>query len=257
MFPVRLFCIILLLCLANFSEAKRVIDVVDAGDPKQDFLRVRSDFKPFIRQEVTKAHMMQSRWRKGFLPFHGRWELVSSVGMQGAIASILFPYLAETKNSVIDIGSGTGALVTLMAELSPHSNAVIGTELRSEVTDTATETIDMLLESIPKFETFLTKVTFQTGNALELHDTNRYGVMNVGFAMAEIHAGLWEALAPGGVLGAPICVSDVKRHLTRDDSCQARYRVFKKEKEDDPVPEPDQQIDEIDKDLKFRMASEQ
>ncbi|CAJ1416423.1 unnamed protein product, partial [Effrenium voratum] len=158
--------------------------------------------------------------------------------------SILLPFLKNCSRSVIDVGAGTGSLVLLLAEFASNVTEVVGLEYKSEITEACRDRMESVEELGGQYEDVASRITFVTGDAFQMTERAKYGVMNVGFAMTAIHPRLWAALAPGGVLGMPVCKAP-DSVLPSDTHCRSEYRVFQKLNHE--VPNAEHPTTRIDK----------
>jgi len=223
------------------------------SDTFSNFVHVRQDYKPYITDKVAKAETAAEWIRKGFAPgevVKKDWSLTSSLGMQESIVSVLYNDLQSTEMPVIDVGSGTGSLVLLLAEFAPQAPDIIGLEYNRHASEFAADIAEALGEVSDSLETMMTRVSFVTGDAFKIADVDKYGVMNIGFAMTFIPRTFWRALAPGGVLGMPLCLHPLEVS-DEDKKCSAKYRVFRKVDASSQVPSADQYNATIEKEISF------
>lgn len=217
------------------------------NDTFSNFVNVREDYKPFITDKAAN-------WiRKGFVPgqsLNKDWSLTSSLGMQQSIVSVLYSDLQSTEKPVIDVGSGTGSLVLLLAEFAPRAPETVGLEYNRDASENAAYTSEALGEVSDSLETLMARVSFVTGDAFKIADVDKYGVMNIGFAMTFVPRAFWRALAPGGVLGMPLCLHPLEVS-EEDKKCAAKYRVFRKADASSQVPVADQYNATIEKEISF------
>eukprot|EP00437_Effrenium_voratum_P063567 CAMPEP_0181494728 /NCGR_PEP_ID=MMETSP1110-20121109/51952_1 /TAXON_ID=174948 /ORGANISM="Symbiodinium sp., Strain CCMP421" /LENGTH=244 /DNA_ID=CAMNT_0023622211 /DNA_START=22 /DNA_END=754 /DNA_ORIENTATION=- len=208
------------------------------NDTFSNFVNVREDYKPFIMDKVAKAETAANWIRKGFVPgqsLNKDWSLTSSLGMQESIVSVLYNDLQSTEKPVIDVGSGTGSLVLLLAEFAPRAPETIGLEYNRDASENAAYTSEALGEVSDSLETLM--------DASPLLQ-----VMNIGFAMTFVPRAFWRALAPGGVLGMPLCLHPLEVS-EEDKKCAAKYRVFRKADASSQVPVADQYNATIEKEI--------
>jgi len=227
------------------------------SNPLDDFLFVSQRFKAYIKEEVLISKLATPDVRFFFVPEGGRYELTSSCGFQEAVVSTLLPFLQNCTKPIIDLGSGSGSFVVLLAEYAKKAVSIIGIEQEEKAVKAAEENLERLYDDIDDLDESIvhtlegieTKLSFVAGDAFKMEDVEKYGVMHVGFGMNSIYPGFWSALAVGGVLGVPMC-----EDLIEDGGisrCSAKYLVFQKLDKNQKVPGRDDAIIKMKKDLNF------
>jgi len=188
--------------------------------------------------EVKKLVSVQFKMRQNFAP--DVWNQVASKSMHMMIATTMLDNLKNAKH-VVDIGSGTGALLAVFAELVPKSAVVEGLEYSMKVADAARQKMEkasLLFKNngIADAQMVANKIS-KTGIAggdlngnlftfnLKGERDGEFDVINVGFAMNEneIPGVLWKALAANGKLGMPICDA-----TSNGAKCDCHYHIFTK-----------------------------
>mmetsp|Transcript_85757 Transcript_85757/g.170236 ORF Transcript_85757/g.170236 Transcript_85757/m.170236 type:complete len:405 (-) Transcript_85757:23-1237(-) len=212
-----------------------------------------------IVKELISVHMDM---RQNFRPVNN-WGEVAGLSMHMMIATRMLENL-KTATHVADIGSGTGALLAVFAELVPKTAVVEGLEYMTDVADASKQKMAEASVIFKKAnnsdaEMVAKKISVSgiaggelNGNLFTFNlDGGRdeeFDVINVGFAMFEneIPAALWKALAVKGKLGIPICKEKVYR-----PKCEALYHIYTKNS-----PEAVRKDDEliIQKDINFVLV---
>jgi protein-L-isoaspartate(D-aspartate) O-methyltransferase len=144
--------------------------------------------------------------RELFCPENPYWDGPCDIGSGMIISSphihILMLELCsdwlENATAILDVGSGSGHLTALFAQLAPNAS-VTGIEWFQQLVDQSQDNIDSLSEDLKN------KMTFLRGNGLDGCTKNApYNIINVGFMCKEIPQALVEQLAPGGILIVPV-----------------------------------------------------
>lgn len=199
-----------------------------------NFYEVEEVWEPFIKEhgkELRKALSMQMqplKIRELFAP-REKWTEAASAGMHLAITNSLFDHLTTTSSPVLDLGSGTGALLALFAEFTTASS-VQGIEYDAAVLDNSQSAMEILVDEDDRFE----KVSITQGDALQFNVDgefdNTYGVINVGVGMCGFPNIIWNAVAVGGALGVPLCEKPCEDPdiVDKFGKCDAKYHVFEK-----------------------------
>mmetsp|Transcript_95953 Transcript_95953/g.185064 ORF Transcript_95953/g.185064 Transcript_95953/m.185064 type:complete len:403 (+) Transcript_95953:44-1252(+) len=233
------------------------------ADPSESpyYYRQKPGWENTANDDVKRLSSVQPEMRQIFVPVK-EWTEVASLSIHMMIATSMLENLKNATH-VVDIGSGTGALLAVFAELVPKSAVLEGLEYMTEVADAARQKMEEASLLFKKngndtAETVAKKIS-QTGIAggengdlfnfnLKGERDGEFDVINVGFAMFEneIPAALWKALAVKGKLGIPICKEKVYR-----PKCEALYHIYTKNS-----PEAVRKDDEliIQKDINFVLV---
>lgn len=190
-------------------------------------------------EDVQNLTSFKPSMRENFRPVKDYTE-VASLSMHMMIATSMLETLKIARH-VVDIGSGTGALLAVFAELVPTLAVVEGLEFATEVADASRQKMAnaaKLFEENGKVDAqIVANKISETGIAggelngnlftfnLDGKQDGEFDVINVGFAMNEneIPNVLWKSLAVNGKLGMPVC--DTESEGLR---CNAHYHIFTK-----------------------------
>jgi protein-L-isoaspartate O-methyltransferase len=222
------------------------------ADPSESpyYYRQKPGWENTANDDVKRLSSVQPEMRQIFVPVK-EWTEVASLSIHMMIATSMLENLKNATH-VVDIGSGTGALLAVFAELVPKSAVLEGLEYMTEVADAARQKMEEASLLFKKngndtAETVAKKIS-QTGIAggedgdlfnfnLKGERDGEFDVINVGFAMSEnqIPGALWKALAVNGKLGMPICdgASSASSSVTK---CPCHYHIFTKNSEEAEFP---------------------
>jgi len=124
---------------------------------------------------------------------------------------------ADPSTAVVDIGSGTGFLLSVFRNYVSPGVDVVGVELDSEA---AAHSRTLLPESIEVYEQ----------DALTFTYAKKFSVMNVGFASEMIPPHLLELAADRYTILMPVCKRDGDATIMSNEgkSCAAQFHIFEK-----------------------------
>lgn len=106
--------------------------------------------------------------------------------------------LFDNAKAILDVGSGSGYLTALYAELAPAAH-VYGIEYYAGLLEESQRKIDGLPESLKS------RITLRHGDGLKgLKESGPFDIIHVGFMCKEEPTDLIDQLAPGGLLLVPI-----------------------------------------------------
>jgi len=254
----------------NEQEAAQLAFDQDAENAENPYYSKKPGWEDTVVDEVTKLLSVGLKMRQNFAPVK-HWTEVAGLSMHMMIATTMLENL-KTATHVVDIGSGTGALLAVFAELVPKSAVVEGLEYMMNVALASKKKMAdacLLFKEADKEDAqMVANKTLTTGIKGGELDGNlftfnlngdrdgEFDVINVGFAMNEneIPGVLWKAVAVNGKLGMPIC----DEMSENNGKCACHYHIFTKTEENKAVfPGTKSQGSEhtkIEKDINFILV---
>lgn len=142
----------------------------------------------------------------------------ADAGTHAFLAAQLEPSLkaADPSTAVVDIGSGTGFLLSVFKEYVKPGVDVVGVELDDE--------------AVAHSQRLLPEIKVREQDALTFTYAKKFSVMNVGFASEMIPPHLLKLAADRATILMPICKKDGRASIKASEgkSCAALFHVFDK-----------------------------
>ncbi|KAF8287997.1 putative protein-l-isoaspartate o-methyltransferase [Trypanosoma cruzi] len=150
---------------------------------------------------------------------------ISAPHMHAIMLELLSPFLLGTPGSlpkaVLDIGSGSGYLTAILADICGDGSRVVGVEHVEELQE---RSLKVVLQHFPSWVNE-DRITFINGDGRDISKlfhphTAMFDVIHVGAAAASVPKDYLEAIKPGGCLVIPVGKENEVQHLhlyTKDE----------------------------------------
>ncbi|RNF05805.1 protein-L-isoaspartate O-methyltransferase [Trypanosoma rangeli] len=169
-------------------------------------------------------NLQTSAYRDEPLPL-GHGATISAPHMHAIMLELLAPFLLPTargsSKTVLDIGSGSGYLTAVLADICGEGSRVVGVEHVQELQQRSSRVVQQ------RFPSWVSegRITFIKGDGRGISklfsSPVMFDVIHVGAAAASVPNGYLESLKPGGCLVIPVGREDEVQQLrlyTKDDS---------------------------------------
>ncbi|RNF15996.1 protein-L-isoaspartate O-methyltransferase [Trypanosoma conorhini] len=170
-------------------------------------------------------NLRASAYRDEPLPI-GHGATISAPHMHAIMLELLVPFLLPAAGgapkTVLDIGSGSGYLTAVLADICGEGSRVIGVEHVQELQQRSSNVLQQ------RFPSWVSegRIKFIQGDGRDIsklfpHSAAMFDVIHVGAAAASVPNGYLEALKPGGCLVIPVGRENevqLLRLYTKDDS---------------------------------------
>jgi protein-L-isoaspartate O-methyltransferase len=165
-----------------------------------------------LETDIWKMDSFDLNEREAFEPQKNYWQS-AAIGTHAFIVSQLKDALtnAAPGTAVVDIGSGTGFLLSVFASLVTEPEVdIVGVEMEKEAYEHA-------LKAVPEWAKVFNE------NALEFKYNKTFSVMNIGFASSQIPEYFKAMLADQATVLMPICTGP-KEGI----ACPCKFNIFRK-----------------------------
>ncbi|KEG07780.1 putative protein-l-isoaspartate o-methyltransferase [Trypanosoma grayi] len=161
--------------------------------------------------------LQSSAYRDQPLPL-GYGATISAPHMHAIMLELLAPFLLrateDPPKTVLDVGSGSGYLTVVLAELCGEESQVVGVEHVEELQQRSLKVAQQRFETLVKSN----RLTFVKGDGRDLTTlfpgrSVLFDVIHVGAASASVPKTYLDALKPGGCLIIPVGEEDAAQRL--------------------------------------------